>query len=38
MTDEEIDRYIATGEPMDIPAARLPAFKAGKALKDAVAL
>ena len=31
-------RIPSTGEPMDIPAARLPAFKAGKALKDAVAL
>ena len=31
-------RNPSTGEPMDIPAARLPAFKAGKALKDAVAL
>ncbi|MGB4023888.1 MAG: HU family DNA-binding protein [Acutalibacteraceae bacterium] len=26
-----------TGEPMTIPASKLPAFKAGKALKDAVA-
>lgn len=26
-----------TGEPIEIKAARLPAFKAGKALKDAVA-
>lgn len=25
-----------TGEPMTIPASKLPAFKAGKALKDAV--
>ena len=25
-----------TGEPLQIPAARVPAFKAGKALKDAV--
>ena len=25
-----------TGEPIDIPAAKIPAFKAGKALKDAV--
>ena len=31
-------RNPSTGEPMDIPAARLPVFKAGKALKDAVAL
>ena len=31
-------RNPSTGEPMDIPAARLPACKAGKALKDAVAL
>ena len=31
-------RNPSTGEPMDFPAARLPAFKAGKALKDAVAL
>ena len=30
--------YPSTGEPMDIPADRLPAFKAGKALKDAAAL
>jgi DNA-binding protein HU-beta len=27
----------ATGEKLDIPAARYPAFKAGKALKDSVA-
>lgn len=26
-----------TGETMEIPASKLPAFKAGKALKDAVA-
>lgn len=26
-----------TGEAMEIPASKLPAFKAGKALKDAVA-
>lgn len=26
-----------TGEPMMVPASKLPAFKAGKALKDAVA-
>ncbi len=25
-----------TGEPIDIPAAKVPSFKAGKALKDAV--
>ena len=25
-----------TGEPMTVPASKLPAFKAGKALKDAV--
>ena len=25
-----------TGEPMDIPAAKVPAFKAGRALKDLV--
>ena len=25
-----------TGQPIDIPAAKIPAFKAGKALKDAV--
>ncbi len=25
-----------TGEPLEIPAARVPSFKAGKALKDAV--
>ena len=25
-----------TGEPIDIPAAKIPAFKPGKALKDAV--
>lgn len=25
-----------TGEPLQIPASKLPAFKAGKALKDAV--
>ena len=25
-----------TGEPMEVPASKLPAFKAGKALKDAV--
>lgn len=25
-----------TNEPVDIPAAKLPAFKAGKALKDAI--
>lgn len=25
-----------TGEPIDIPAAKIPSFKAGKALKDAV--
>jgi len=25
-----------TGEPLDIPAANIPSFKAGKALKDAV--
>ncbi len=25
-----------TGEPIDIPAARLPKFKAGKSLKDAL--
>ncbi len=27
----------ATGEPISIPATRVPAFKAGKALKDAIA-
>jgi len=26
-----------TGEPIDIPASRVPKFKAGKSLKDAVA-
>lgn len=26
----------ATGEPIEIPAGKVPAFKAGKALKDAV--
>ena len=26
-----------TGEPMTVPASKVPAFKAGKALKDAVA-
>ncbi|MCK9222995.1 MAG: HU family DNA-binding protein [Limnochordia bacterium] len=26
----------ATGEPIDIPATKVPAFKAGKLLKDAV--
>ncbi|NLN16299.1 MAG: HU family DNA-binding protein [Firmicutes bacterium] len=26
----------ATGEPIDIPACKVPAFKAGKALKEAV--
>ena len=31
-------RNPSTGEPMDIPPARLPAFKAGKALKDSVPL
>mgnify|MGYP002861223944 CR=1 FL=1 len=31
-------RNPSTGEPMEIPAARLPVFKAGKALKDTVAL
>jgi len=25
-----------TGDPIDIPAAKIPSFKAGKALKDAV--
>ena len=25
-----------TGEPMDIPAAKVPAFKAGRALKDLI--
>lgn len=25
-----------TGQPIDIPAAKIPSFKAGKALKDAV--
>ena len=30
-------RNPSTGEPMEIPAARLPVFKAGKALKDMVA-
>lgn len=30
-------RNPATGEPAEIAAARLPVFKAGKALKDAVA-
>ncbi len=30
-------RNPATGQPMAIPAGRVPAFKAGKALKDAVA-
>ncbi len=25
-----------TGEPIDIPASKMPSFKAGKALKDAV--
>lgn len=30
-------RNPATGEPAEIAAARLPQFKAGKALKDAVA-
>ncbi len=32
-----IGRNPATGEPAEITAARLPVFKAGKALKDAVA-
>lgn len=27
----------ATGEPIEIPASRVPAFKAGKSLKEAVA-
>ena len=35
---ETITAALATGEPMEIPAARLPVFKAGKALKDTVAL
>ncbi len=34
---EREGRNPSTGEPMTIPASRVPAFKAGKALKDAVA-
>lgn len=34
---EKQGRNPVTGEPMTVPAARVPAFKAGKALKDAVA-
>ena len=30
-------RNLRTGETMTVPASRVPAFKAGKALKDAVA-
>lgn len=30
-------RNLATGEPMDIPEKNVPAFKAGKKLRDAVA-
>ncbi|RKU27201.1 DNA-binding protein [Candidatus Poribacteria bacterium] len=30
-------RNLATGEPMDIPEKKVPAFKAGKKLRDAVA-
>ena len=29
-------RHPQTGQPIDIPAARVPKFKAGKVLKDAV--
>ena len=35
--EARIGRNPSTGEPMDILAARLPVFKAGKALKDTVA-
>ena len=31
-----IGRNLKTGEKLEIPAAKVPAFKAGKALKDAV--
>lgn len=34
--EARIGRNPSTGEPMEIAAARLPLFKAGKALKDAV--
>lgn len=34
---EREGRNPSSGEPMVIPASRVPAFKAGKALKDAVA-
>ena len=33
---ERMGRNLKTGEELVIPAARVPAFKAGKALKDAV--
>lgn len=32
-----VGRNLHTGEPMDIPAKNVPAFKAGKKLRDAVA-
>jgi len=31
-----VGRNPRTGDPIDIPAARIPGFKAGKALKEAV--
>lgn len=34
---EKQGRNPKTGEPITVPAAKVPAFKAGKALKDAVA-
>lgn len=34
---EKQGRNPRTGEPMTVPASKVPAFKAGKALKDAVA-
>lgn len=34
---EKQGRNPKTGEPLTVPAAKVPAFKAGKALKDAVA-
>ena len=33
---ESVRRNPSTGEPMTVPAARVPKFKAGKALRDAV--
>ncbi|MDR1217262.1 MAG: HU family DNA-binding protein [Oscillospiraceae bacterium] len=32
-----VGKNLATGEPLEIPATKYPAFKAGKALKESVA-